>query len=534
MTETGSPPRFPSHRLQAVIFDMDGVVTRTARLHAAAWKEMFDAYLKDREGEDFHPFDEDREYRKYVDGKPRYDGVQSFLESRGISLDRGDPGDPPDRETVCGLGNRKNRIFRRMLEERGAETYPGALDFIAALRSRGLKVAVISASRNAEAVLTSAGVLDRFDVKVDGVDSDDLDLAGKPAPDIFEEAARRLGVEPSRAAVVEDAQAGVEAGRRGGFGLVVGVDRSGQAGALREHGAAVVVPALDVFRFEDEAEAPAPAGDSDPGTPISKLPSPLDDPGALDAALDRAPPAVFLDYDGTLTPIVDDPEAANLSEAARATVKRLAGLCPVAVVSGRDLDDVRKHVALDGIWYAGSHGFDLRSPEGESHQHEAGKRALPGLDRAGEALRGPVEEVEGARLERKRFALAVHFRRVRDPEGEAALEKAVDATAAIEPELRKTGGKKIFELRPAADWDKGKAVLWLLKALGLEAGSVTPIYLGDDETDEDAFAALPDPGFGVVVGRGKRPSRARFALPDPEAARLFLDALADRLEGGSR
>jgi trehalose 6-phosphate phosphatase len=230
--------------MQAVIFDLDGVVTRTAEVHAQAWKQLFDEYLAARArrlGESFRPFDRSSDYRRFVDGKPRYEGVASFLASRGIELPFGSPEDPEERETVCGLGNRKNRYFREALARRGVDPYPTTLELIARLRERGVRTAIVSSSRNCAAVLEAAGIRELFDAKVDGVDAAELGLPGKPDPAVFLDAARRLGVAPAQTAVVEDAIAGVEAGRRGGFGLVVGVDRAAQFEALVAAGADVVV-----------------------------------------------------------------------------------------------------------------------------------------------------------------------------------------------------------------------------------------------------------------------------------------------------
>jgi beta-phosphoglucomutase family hydrolase len=230
--------------MQAVIFDLDGVVTRTAGLHADAWKQLFDTYLRARArrlGEPFQPFDLQSDYRRFVDGKPRYEGVRSFLASRGIELPFGSPQDGPEEESVCGLGNRKDRHFRDALARTGGSPYPTTLELVAALRRRGVPTAVVSSSRNCEVVLEAAGIRELFDVKVDGVDAADLGLSGKPDPAVFLEAARRLGVAPACTAVVEDALAGVEAARRGGFGLVVGVDRADQAENLAAAGADFVV-----------------------------------------------------------------------------------------------------------------------------------------------------------------------------------------------------------------------------------------------------------------------------------------------------
>jgi beta-phosphoglucomutase family hydrolase len=233
--------------IRACLFDLDGVLTQTAKVHAAAWKEMFDAYLRARAGktgEDFVPFDPGHDYAEYVDGKPRYDGVRSFLASRGIRLPEGTPDDPPDAETVCGLGNRKNELVLELLRRDGVEAYEGSVRYVRAVRDAGLGRAVVSASANCREVLYAAGIEDLFQVRIDGIVAEREHLRGKPAPDTFLAAARKLGVEPVDAAVFEDALAGVAAGRAGRCGYVVGVDRVGQADALREHGADVVVSDL--------------------------------------------------------------------------------------------------------------------------------------------------------------------------------------------------------------------------------------------------------------------------------------------------
>jgi beta-phosphoglucomutase family hydrolase len=233
--------------VNACLFDLDGVLTKTAEVHAAAWKSMFDSYLRDRAsrlGEQFEPFDAKLDYDEYVDGKPRYEGVQSFLESRGIDLPRGEPGDPPDAETVDGLGNRKNELVLQLIRERGVEAYEGSVRYLRAARDAGLRRAVVSSSTNCREVLQAAGIEDLFEARIDGVVAERRHLRGKPAPDTFLAGAEELGVEPPQAAVFEDALAGVAAGMAGRFGFVVGVDRVGQADALREHGADIVVTDL--------------------------------------------------------------------------------------------------------------------------------------------------------------------------------------------------------------------------------------------------------------------------------------------------
>ncbi|MDQ6614650.1 MAG: beta-phosphoglucomutase family hydrolase [Actinomycetota bacterium] len=234
-------------RVQACLFDLDGVLTKTAEVHAAAWKEMFDAYLRTRarhDGGRFVAFDPVGDYDAYVDGKPRADGTRSFLAARGIELPEGDPDDPPAADTVQGLGNRKNEIVLRRIRRDGVEAYDGSVRYVRAARDGGLRRAVVSSSANCADVLLAAGIEDLFEERVDGLTARRDHLAGKPAPDMFLAAAHALGVAPADAAVFEDALAGVAAGRAGGFAFVVGVDRAGQARGLAAHGADVVVTDL--------------------------------------------------------------------------------------------------------------------------------------------------------------------------------------------------------------------------------------------------------------------------------------------------
>lgn len=246
MDKAQSAEPIDPQRFDAVLFDLDGVLTATARVHARCWQRMFDEFLDCRArsaGEELRPFDS-ADYLRYVDGKPRYEGVRSFLASRGIILPEGTVESPPDEESICGLGNRKNELIGEVLASEGVEVYPGSLALVQLLRGQGVRSAVVSSSRNCARVLEAAGIAGLFEVRVDGEVAARLGLAGKPAPDTFLHAARLLGVDPRRAVVVEDAISGVEAGRAGGFGLVVGVARHGDAAALLDHGADVAVDDL--------------------------------------------------------------------------------------------------------------------------------------------------------------------------------------------------------------------------------------------------------------------------------------------------
>ena len=510
--------------LAGVIFDTDGVITRTASVHLAAWKRVFDEFLATQPGGTAPEFT-DADYRRYVDGIDRYSGVAAFLASRGIVLPSGNADDAPGHSTVCALGNLKNRAFTDHLRQHRVEAFPSTVRLARLLRTRGVGIAAISASRNCGPVLVAAGVADLFDVRVDGIDAEQMGLAGKPEPDMFLEAARRLGVPPGACAVVEDAVAGVDAARAGGFSPVIGVDRTRHPEELAAS-ADLVVPDLADLTLVDATLAPAPH----PSSPLPELSSALTD-ADLPRLLHGRPVAVFLDYDGTLTPIVARPEDAVLPGPTRQVLAELAGRLPVGIISGRDLDDVRAMVDVDGLWYAGSHGFDVASPDGRRQQFELGRAALPALDLAEIELGRVVDEVAGAWVERKRFAIAVHHRAT-DPADVPRLESLVAVVARAATGLRMTGGKQIFELRPDVDWDKGRALQWVLGQATGGDRSVLPVYVGDDETDEDAFRSIRASGVGVVVGGEVRSTAAHYRLRDPDEVREFLSRLSGA-RGGS-
>ena len=252
----GLPPS-----IRACLFDLDGVITQTASLHFAAWKHTFDAILAELGQSEFSSAD----YAAHVDGRRRYDGVRTFLESRGITRPEGTPDDPPEADTICGIGNRKNADVQRILAEDGVETFPGTVQYLTAVREAGLATAIVTASANGEAVVEAAGLAAEFDARIDGVVAAERHLPGKPAPDTFLAGAAALGVEPSTAVVIEDAIAGVQAGRAGNFGYVIGVDRLDHADALRTAGADVVVADLADL-LQDRALSRPPSGAPGPPT----------------------------------------------------------------------------------------------------------------------------------------------------------------------------------------------------------------------------------------------------------------------------
>ena len=509
---------------RAAIFDLDGVVTKTAKVHAAAWKQLFDDYLQRRAAESnepFHPFDIGNDYRQYVDGRPRYDGVSTFLKSRGIELPWGDASDAAGKETICGLGNRKNSLFQERLAAQGVERYESTIALIKKIRERGMRTAIVTSSKNCVPVLQAAGALDLFDARVDGSDSERIGLNGKPAPDIFLEAARQLDVEPACAIVVEDAISGVEAGNAGKFGTVIGVDRAGYAGALRKAGANVVVQ--DLAEVCMRAESPSK-------TDARELPSAMDCLAGIGALAVKKRLLVFLDYDGTLSPIVRRPEDAVLSERMRAAVRALAARCSVAVVSGRDLADVRALVGIDEILYAGSHGFEIAGPAGRRIEYDAGKDLLPVLDQVQKEVEAELAGVKGAQVERKKFSLALHYRNV-EAHDQDRVRQAAENALLQHGGLRVTAGKKVWDIQPDVDWNKGKALEWIMAALKLDSCANLPLYIGDDVTDEDAFRAVWDGGIGIVVRDEPRLTMAEYALDNTKEVQGFLEGLTAYLSG---
>ncbi|MDJ0968941.1 MAG: trehalose-phosphatase [Kiloniellales bacterium] len=502
--------------LDAILLDLDGVVTETAETHARAWKATFDEYLRQRAarvGGSQEPFDLKQDYERYVDGKPRFDGVASFLQSRGIYLPPGEDGDPPEKETIRGLGSRKNQLFLEAIRRKGVEVYGTSVDFMKRAKAHRMRVAVVSSSRNCREVLKATGIGELFDAQVDGVVAKEWMLAGKPAPDTFLEAARRLGVKPNRAAVVEDAISGVQAGKAGDFKLVVGVSRHGEPELLRQSGANIVVSDLSEISFGEGKRA------------VNKIaPSAFEKRDELWARVGNRRVAVFLDYDGTLTPIVGRPELAVLSEEMRETLAALSQRCPVMVISGRDRGDVERLVGLKGLVYAGCHGFDIAGPEGPGLSHLEASGYAPIVAQAARDLERELAPIPGIIVENKTYAVAVHFR-LAGTEDIGRVEHIVDGVVARNPQLRKTGGKKVFELRPNMDWDKGKAVLWLLDALDLDTAEVVPLYIGDDVTDQDAFDALHGKGLSILVAQDPQATRADYRLADPAEVGRFLEEL---------
>jgi alpha,alpha-trehalase len=382
------------------------------------------------------------------------------------------------------------------------------------LHDAGVGTGVYSSSRDSQQVFAAAGAGDLFPLRIDSTISGQSDLPSTPELTVLPETAKRLDVRPDRCAIVVDSDAGVVAGRAAGFALVIAVDPTRNADKPRHGHADAVVT--------DLAEVTVRCGDRR----MSTLPDALQSYAQIAAVVAARRPAVLVDFDGTLSAIVDDPSAATLVDGAADALKALAAQCDVAVLSGRGLADIVSRVGLPGIWYAGSHGFELAAPDGTSHHNETAASAVDVLEHAAAELRDRFATVDGVHVEHKRFAVAVHYRNAA-PE---AVHKVVATVRTIGQlrSLRVTSGRKVIELRPDIAWDKGKMLQWILHGIA-EPNAVLPIYIGDDLTDEDAFDAVRRDGIGIVARHGEdgdRPSAARFALDGPVAVHEFIERLA--------
>ncbi|HME46582.1 trehalose-phosphatase [Mycobacterium sp.] len=384
------------------------------------------------------------------------------------------------------------------------------VDLVGRLHDAGIATAAYSSGRDWEQAPVAARIDDLFPVRVDGVASARLGSSGKPEPALLLEAARRLDVPPERSVVIEDSDAGAAAGRDGGFGLVIVVDGTRHADEVARCDADAVVA--------DLRDVTVRTGDKR----MSEIPNALESYGQLVGIIGARKPVAFFDFDGTLSEIVSDPDTATLVDGAAEALEHLAADWPVVVLSGRDLVDVQSRVGIPGIWYAGSDGLELTAPDGSYHQNDEAAAAVPTLERATGALSDALAHIPGVRLEHKRFAVAVHYREVA-PERVAQI---VAATYRLGKRmgLRASTARKVIELRPDIEWDKGATLAWI-RGLIDETGSLLPVYLGDDLTDEAAFDAVRFDGIGIVVrhrGDSERRSAAHFTLEGPEQAGEFV------------
>jgi len=531
------------YSFKAVIFDLDGVITKTALIHAQAWKQAFDEYLHLREKRDNEPFKEfthEDDYLSFVDGKPRYEGVKSFLESRNIDIPFGDPTDDPDKETVCGLGNKKNKLFSEVLKKEGPKVYKPAVRFIRTLKQAGIHVGVASSSKNCRLILKIAGIEDLLETRVDGVVSTELNLKGKPEPDIFITAAKNLGATPAESVVIEDASSGVLAGRNGGFGLVIGIARKNNEIKLITNGADIVVKDLvdiniswierwfrrkpkSLINYWDIQEERPEATVIDQRIKKPIMLNYCYSYSAKKCIFNDKRLVFFFDYDGTLTPIVERPDLAVMSEEMRSLVKELSKKHTVSIVSGRMREDVQDLVKIDDIFYAGSHGFDIAGKDFSLIEPHV-KEYLPLIEKVTAELKNIIGGIKGVLVEEKKFSVAAHYRLV-DKNDFPKIEKAVNDIIVNNDNLCLLKGKKVFEILPDINWNKGRAIRWIMQALKLNWQEASIVYIGDDTTDEFAFRTIRTRGTGILVSDFPRISTALFQVSSVEEVKNFFKTI---------
>lgn len=519
---------------EAIIFDLDGVLTQTARVHFDAWKRVFDEFLSKRGLPEFTKSD----YTTFVDGRPRYNGIENFLKSRSIDLPKGET-DDEGLETVYGIGNIKNKHIQTLIAEADDLAFPYTKVVLQKIRDAGIKVGLMTSSKNGYLILDRAVLTDMFDAIVTGIEIESTGLTGKPEGDAFMACAEKLGVEPEKAIVVEDAVSGLWAGRNGEFQFVVGVARNEKPEIMLRQGADIVVdtiehmdldmverlfinpprPFFDCFDSNDDKACRVMDA-----TPKSVLSDPFywETGKTLFFKTDEKP-VFFLDYDGTLTPIVDTPESAVLSEDMRDTIRALNERYTVAVVSGRAKSDVQQLVGIPELYYAGSHGFEISA--GDKHMViEEAEKLIPHVKTLTDAFKEKTAHIDGALVEPKKFSLALHYRLVKNEEDVKLMRDLAREYVRRYHGFKILNGKKVFEIMPDILWNKGKALRWMMEAGGIDWDGNHIVYVGDDITDEFAFRTVRGRGTGIVVSENEeRNSAAMFRLKNTDEVLKFFN-----------
>jgi alpha,alpha-trehalase len=490
-------------RFDAVVFTLDAVLVDSDRLLAAVWKQAFDGFLAVRHWQvGKQAFDTDLDYGEHVRGHPRDVAAARLLVSRGLTLPRGKPTDGPQAATAWGLAKTVEHVLQARLRTERPSVREPAARLARTLRGCGFQLGVVSPEPDAGLLLRSAGLGQLFHARVDGRDVMRFRLRPWPTAEFWSEVLRRSQVSHRRAAAFVNGPAEAAAATQAGIATVWNVD-----GMRTPEG-------QDVFELFSVV-LPATA---------KGLPSALAHLETI--APTGTPMALFLDFDGTLTGITGTPREAVLADVVRETLATISARgVPVAIVSGRDLENLQARVNLPTLYYAGSHGFDLAGPDGLRYEHPEALAQLSALDTAEQFLHAQLDGLTGALVERKRFALAAHYRRVAPAEVHR-VEKAVEQALAMHSGLRAARGKKVIELLPGVDWHKGRAMEWLRARMMPDAWT---LYIGDDQTDEDALALLGEEGAGIAVQEEPTPTTARYALANPDEVLVFLKRFAERL-----
>lgn len=499
-------------KIKGIIFDMDGVVTQTADLHCKAWKVVFNQFFRQIKEKDYYFTLKD--YLYYFDGIPRIDGVINFLNACKIDGNKITNKYGSLKKAVEEICKIKNNLFLSMIDENKVKVFPDALEFIKYLLALNYKVAIISSSKNCQIILDKAGIIHLFSICIDGESAERKNIPGKPHPGIFLEAAKQLQLLPEQCMVIEDALAGVSAAKQGQFGLVVALDRKNKLfNEFKQYDPDYILRDLsknqvNLYKTFDSSKA-APA--------INALPI------LSSALIQQKEIVVFLDYDGTLTPIVDRPQDAHLSSVMKESILQLCKNYLTIIISGRELSNLKEKVGVETLFYAGNHGFEFESPKNFNFSYEIGKEYIEDIQSIFKKIYSILKDVKGCIIENKKFTLSIHYRLVHETNYEL-ISSTIDFLLPSYPKLSRHAGKKVIEIRPNIPWNKGIFSINLLKNMKKDNPNVIPIYIGDDLTDEDAFQLFNANGITIKVGQGSS-THAHYFLESPNEVRLFLDQL---------
>jgi trehalose-phosphatase len=492
---------------EAIIVDVEGVITDTRQLHFESWKECIDEILLDEfekgknEEKQLKPLTA-TEYYQYFEGKNRLDGIREFIDERGIFL---------NKEQIESLAAKKNIAYRRHLLEHRPEINEESVEAVKKWKGQKIAMAAVSSSKNCTEMLLHTGIRDLFDVQIDGSMVDELGISGLGKEALYLEAAEQLGKRVDECVVIEDAPYGITAVRESGFKYVIGMSKGRQyiVNELYTLGADMVVSSLlDI-------------GQDKPNAITGR-----DD---LFRFMGNRTPVFFLDFDGTLSDIVQNPDAATLRPEMPVLLSDCAKMYKVAIISGRDRAVIEDKVNIPYIYHAGCHGFDISGPDDFHFEVEEARAIKPLINQVAKELQNDLADIKGLILEDKKFFTAIHYRKVQDDAQVAKALQLIKEKIAATEKLSFKEGKKVLEIGPAINWNKGKAVRKLCELFKMDSSLSVPIYIGDDTTDEDAFKELVGWGIGIKVSsEANVPTAADYILKDTAEVSEFLRLLVSR------
>lgn len=500
--------------IKGIIFDMDGVVTQTALLHFKTWKIVLDQFLYQLDPKKIEPFTQ-QEYYLYLDGMPRRDGIKNFLLAREIGLSALKQHYSNLEECINFLCENKNTLLLSIIAEENVQSFPDTIEFISYLLPLNYRIALITSSKNCQQILKSAEIEQLFFVRVDGNDADIKGFPGKPKPDIFLEAAKQLCLAPEECMVIEDAIAGIKAAKDGNFGLVVALDRENKLyKEFKKLAPDYILTDLFPHQFDFYKQF---AQENIKLTAFAALP-------LIEMAMKNKKEIVlFLDYDGTLTPIVDRPQDVRLAETMRKNLVCLSKNYLTVIISGRQLDDLKQQVNIPTIFYAGNHGFEFDNIKTTDPVYQKKYIFINDINSIYQQLTQTLKEIPGCIIENKKFTLSIHYRLVAPDKLEMITNTIINLLSNY-PTLALHGGKKVVEIRPNLTWNKGIAAENFLKWMHKNTPNYIPLFIGDDVTDEDAFQQFMANGITIKVGESLK-THAHYHLTSPEDVENFLVSL---------